>query len=314
MIEKNWSMIVDPKRPIAVKDLETIITEGPGLSFPVHRTDLYNLANKKWKEYIQEMSLIMQSELAEAIRTGNNKDYARIIKRIASIDSRYRLVRASLKGTKLKLKVGLTDFKEHMSTGAAAVNDPGYGKALERAGREDANDPYHYFSNPASTCVSVRTSDGHVVIGLRNNSVATYRGYYHIIGGFVKPNDENKQGFSISDVNFLEKMKTELEEELGLNDDQYFNVDFLGTVRNGISNHPEFMYSLQVDMTQEELVESWKTARDKFEHRKLCFVQIRGLMDFMKHGIFSDGPLQGQPVKFVPSGEANLIKVAEYYA
>ena len=103
-------------------------------------------------------------------------------------------------------------------------------------------------------------------------------------------------------------------EELGVGEEHYSSeMDFLGIVRNGGSFHPEFMYSARLSITKDDLTGFWEKAEDKGEHSNIKFVKVNELEDWMSNGTYKNGSRKGEPIRFVPSGEATLLKTAEFY-
>ncbi len=308
-------MIVDVEKPIPINDLETIIIEGSNLSFPlIKRADLYNEMVNKWNDFLVEMAGRMKEKIRGAINDGSDDDYNRYILRIASNGSRYRLDSVTLKskysdgmnvkGAILEMSIGLTSFMEYMSTGVAADHHPEYRRKLINAGIEDAGNPYHYFANPLATCAAIITKEGYSMVGQRSKYVSTHPGWYNVVGGFVRPNEFNDPNFSLEKIDFYENMKQELNEEVGVDDEDIQHSFFSGIVRHGTSLHPELMYIVNLNLDKNELLDKWKVAKDNFEHKNLLFVPVEKLYEFVRDSEES----------FSPSGEAVLLKVYDFYS
>ncbi len=297
----TWELIIEPKSPIPINELELVIKEGDALQFPLHRSYENNLINDYWNKFIVDMALRKKDNLENS---NKEEHFIRAIKHIASISSMYRLNNASLNKNQLKLRLGLTDFKEYIGTTQEALINNSFRKKLINAGTEDHNDPNYYFANPLAVCTNIITSDNKIPIGMRSNTVAIYKNVPHIIGGYVKVNGENKPDFSVKDVNLFDNILKELEQELGLNQEHIISSDFLGLVRNNITRGPEMIYNMTLNITSEELIYSWKhNSEDRFEHRDINFYDKNELPKFIN---INKG-------KMVPSGEAALTLFLEKY-
>ncbi|MBI5002634.1 hypothetical protein HZC31_04570 [Candidatus Woesearchaeota archaeon] len=304
-MEQTWEMVVEPKHPIAVSELELTVTQGRNLEIPFERAALIDEINDYWNSFIQDMALRQREKIRDALARGDNAAYTQAIQHIAGITSMYRLNYASLDGSQLALNIGVTDFKEYIGTTQRALSDSVFRSRIITAGLEDCADSNYYFANPLATCAVLVTADGYVPVGLRGNTVAIYPNTYHVVGGYVKINEEKKANFSVADVDPFANMKKELEGEMGLVDTTMASAAFLGIARNKITRGPEALYAIHLAFSKNDLMESWRaTAKDKYEHRNLTFYATADLSTF----------LTKERGCIVPSGEAALTLFARHYS
>jgi hypothetical protein len=304
MTENTWEMIVEPEKPMPVSELETTVKEGEGLNFPIKRSYEMNLVNSYWDEFVTDMAMRHKNDILTALQKGDTKGFQRIMERVASISSMYRLNNASLKGKKLEAEFGITNFKDYIGTTQHALIDPQFRQMLMDAGIEDANNPNHYFSNPVATCANIVTCDRFVPMGMRSNKVAIYPGVPSVIGGYVKVNGDNNPDFSTRDVDLFSNMKKELSEEIGLNKEDMISTDFLGVIRNKATRGPEAVYNVSLNIASDELYKRWNSkSKDKFEHRNITFHPVKELPRFIEEW-------KG---RMSPTGEATLTLFLKHY-
>ena len=189
--KKKWEIVVEPKSPIPIENLETIIEEGENLNFPIHRSFIYNLINQHWDMFIEDMAQRKKEDLKHAILNNNEEAFREHIRHISSINSYYRMNNAEFSANKLKLVLSLTDFREYIGTTMYSLLDKQFKELLMRLGEEDKNDPNYYFANPLAVCSNIVTSDRKVPICMRSKKVSIYPETLHVIGGFVKANYHN---------------------------------------------------------------------------------------------------------------------------
>ena len=305
MSPKTWELIVEPKKPIPISDLELVVHEGDSLNFPIHRAFESNAVNSHWSNFVQDMTKAYEKDIFDAIKNGNKQELGRIMRQVAGINSMYRLNDATLEGNRLVIDMGVTNFKDYIGTSQRALLDPEFRKILMAAGVTDHNNPNHYFSNPLATCSSIVTSDGFILVGTRSEKVAIYPGVPHVTGGYVKVNGDNRPDFTVKDVDLFSNMRKELYEELGLTDEDVTSKDFLGIVRNLITRAPEALYNISLNINSDELHHRWKTkSRDRFEHRNITFYSRDELPGFLRK---NEGTM-------VPTGEATLKLFLQHYA
>jgi hypothetical protein len=299
-----WEMLVEPERSIPLSALELIVHQGENLKIPFSRSDLINDINEYWSTFTKDMALRFKDRIRDALMRGDDEAYARAIQHISGISSMYRLNGASLDNTRLVLNIGVTDFKEYIGTTQRALQDPSFRTRIMNFGLEDHANPNYYFANPLSTCAVLVTADNYVPIGLRGNTVAIYPNTHHIIGGYVKINEDKSTSFCEKYIDLFANMKKELEQEIGVTSPDITSVDFLGIARNTITRGPEALYFVQLTLTRDELEQRWKNrARDKYEHRNLTFYPKAELCCF----------LEQQKGNIVPSGEAALTLFMQHY-
>ena len=147
MTGKTWEMIIEPEKPIPIDELETVITEGLGLHFPIHRSYEFNLLNKHWNDFIVDMAVRRKGELLDFLRNEDIPSFQKSIFFTGGISSMYRFNSASIDGKTLKLYIGITDFKDYIGTTQRALIDPEFRELLMKAGKEDNQDQSHYFAN-----------------------------------------------------------------------------------------------------------------------------------------------------------------------
>lgn len=302
--DQTWEMIVEAERPISVSNLETRVSQGRGLEIPLRRSDLINQINIYWNVFTSEMALKKKEEIRAALQAGDNKAYTRAIQHITGISSMYRFNSARLIDSRLILDLGTTDFKEYIGTTQRSLSDSVFRLSLMSAGKEDHENPNYYFANPLATCAVLVSSDGYVPIGFRGNNVAIYPNTHHVIGGYVRINEDKIIDFFERDIDLFANMKTEIKGEVGLSDPDFASINFLGIARNVITRGPEALYVVKLSLTANEVQTKWReNAIDKYEHRNLTFYRAEDVPAFLKQN-------QG---KMVPSGEAALTLYARHY-
>ncbi|HIH12021.1 TPA: hypothetical protein HA241_07570 [Candidatus Woesearchaeota archaeon] len=304
--QKTWEVIVEPENPFPIRDLRVHTAQGEPLKFPLHRVNLNDEILRYWDRKQIEMVTARAETFAQALRQVDTPTIARMQRQIGGIDQKYRCTAAVLRDQDLYLALSVTNYMMFVGTNERAINDQEFRARLIQAGLEDAADPNRYFANPLAMCAVVygfnRVDDHtsiYVPIALRSDKVAIYPNVHHVFGGIV---DVGEQG---GRIDFGERMRTELREEIGLEDREMGDLSFRGIIRQGPSRIPEVISSLPIYVDQNTLQERWRTkAPAKFEHRNLTLYGIRDIEPF----------LEEYGATMVPSGAAALDSFLRHHS
>lgn len=136
----------------------------------------------------------------------------------------FRFVEASIQDDRLHILVGDTTYKEYVTTRVPEF-------AASRARRE--------LGNALSICSVVETSDGYILLELREG-VDVYVGRYHVIGGFFERNLDMAVGSAQPDP--FAAMRREIREETGIQSTDISEQYVLGIVYDLATPHAEICF------------------------------------------------------------------------
>ena len=149
--------------------------------------------------------------------------------------------------------------------------------------------PKPELSNALAACAVVETVEGSVFIGERNLKLAETSGVWHVPGGtFDKV------------INPIDLMRRELAEELNVSAQDVQYAVCLGFAENLIMKKPEFLCYFHLKLTEKQLEDKLKDAKDKDEHTDYALVPMEELKDFMDIH------------PFAPIGKACINRYLEY--
>ncbi|MEK6950500.1 MAG: hypothetical protein AABX13_02145 [Nanoarchaeota archaeon] len=307
-----WEPLVRPPEPIPFSELEIIVAEGDSFNVGLRRPELYREILTYWNKSQIEQTVVRARDLATALLQQDEAKIARMQSQIGGVQPMWSLSRAVLEGNKLYLALNSVDFMDYTGTNVQASCDPEFRARLMQAGTEDYGDPNRYFANPLAINVAIygsnsgfnsgaksgeksfrQASDLYVVIGKRSDKVNFYPNVYHVIGGYVKNGADGKK------IDLAGNLCRELQEEIGLKEEQVGKLLFQGIIRQIPSRVPEVICSLPVYASQEGVERSWREkAPAKFEHRNLHFYPLSKIPTFLEEHSRS---------MIAPSGQASLM-------
>ncbi len=311
-----WEPLVEPPEPIPFSDLEIIVAEGDPFIVGLRRPELYREILEYWDKSQLEQTIVRARDLATALLQPDEAKIARLQKQIGGVEPKLSLSRAVLEGNKLYLAINSVNFMDYTGTNVRASHDPEFRGRLMQAGREDYGDPNHYFANPLAVNAVVYglnqgernprsapdnptldnptpDNSNYVVIGKRSDKVNFYPNVYHVIGGYINASTDRKK------IDLAGNLRRELQEEIGLGEEQMGELLFQGIIRQIPSRVPEVICSLPIYASKEEVERSWRErSPGKFEHRNINFYPLLEIPAFLEEHSSS---------MIAPSGQAALM-------
>lgn len=122
---------------------------------------------------------------------------------------------------------------------------------------------WELFSNPLGTSATIRTADGWLVQGRRNERVACHPGYVHSFGGGIEPGERRADGT----FDAFASIGRELREELGIDGAEIVEQVCLGMIRDARIRQPEMIFDVAVRLTRDEL--AGRIAAGDEEHTRI---------------------------------------------
>ena len=300
MYERTWEPLIEPDSPIPVSDLEIRVSKGSPLTLAADRPKLYKEALDYWNASQAKIAKARSDEIISALQSGDEDAIAKIMKMIGGVSPSQRLTYASLRDKSLSLAISGTNYMEFIGTNEQAINNEGFRKRLMDAGFNDYADENAYFANPLAACTVINGVEGgkaYAIVGVRSNKVAIYPNVHHVSGGLVDIDED------CSHLSFKNHVEKELQEEVGLDENEFSSPMLYAMIRQLPSRHPEAVLGVTVKIGKGELMERWKkSAPDKFEHRNLSFYTTDEIPQFLETFGHS----------MVPSGAAALEYVMRY--
>jgi 8-oxo-dGTP pyrophosphatase MutT (NUDIX family) len=146
----------------------------------------------------------------------------------------FRFIETSIQNGNLHLLVGDTSYKEYVTT---------------RVPEFAANRALHELGNALSICSVVETSDGYILLELREG-VDVYVGRYHVIGGFFERDLDMAVGSTQPDP--FAAMQREIREETGIQRTDISEQYVLGIVYDLATPHAEicFLTRLHIPLSE----------------------------------------------------------------
>ena len=126
-------------------------------------------------------------------------------------------------------------------------------------------------ANPLGVSCALETSDGWLLLGRRNQSVAYYPDRIHPFAGSMDPRANPTP-------NVFEEIHRELREEVGLQADQLIQTRCVGLVEDVLLHHPELIFTVRtslaraavengLDISEHDHVEAFHIDRKAIEQR-----------------------------------------------
>lgn len=151
-----------------------------------------------------------------------------------------------------------------------------YRETIHRKGKRDEfleSKIGEEISNQMGSGGVIKTVDGYYLFRTASKQNSTYNGELQVsFGGSMN---------SLTTGTFQDNLPLlvfrELEEELGVNKRNIKRLEFLGTSYDECTlGKPEMVWLVELDITKEEVLESFKTAKDNWESAELIFVKSAG--------------------------------------
>ncbi|MCD4829993.1 MAG: NUDIX domain-containing protein [Candidatus Cloacimonetes bacterium] len=128
-------------------------------------------------------------------------------------------------------------------------------------------------ANSLACCCVCETTDDHVLLGLRSQSVAEDRGIWHIPGG-------NLDDIAAGDAAPFEQVRREVEEEAHVSAEHIAALTCLGMGRSLRTWKPEFLFHARLTLNAEQLRTRLAHAQDAGEHTEWRLVPSSGVAGF----------------------------------
>jgi len=173
----------------------------------------------------QEIERVWQCALAEAGRQN----------RLLFPGPLCRLERYAVEGGHLRLRTGLTDYREFLGTNRNLAALSGF------FGETSCAD---YLADPLAVCTVLTTADDALLIARRTGRTMEHSGFWHVVGGHVEP---------ARPVNVFESVRKELREELGVSTEEIPEMICLGLARAKETHKPELLFYSRLSVTWEDL-------------------------------------------------------------
>ncbi len=146
-------------------------------------------------------------------------------------------------GDTLDLNFSLTSYRLFVGTNIAIAQRP------------DDSITDEFLARSIGVSPALVSSDGFLLMGRRNASVAYYPNRLHPFAGAIEPRGES--------VNLFVEVRRELREELSLNDQDIAEIRCTGIVEDTTLRHPEMMFAVRSNRTRAE-IESQVDAGEHF--------------------------------------------------
>ncbi len=127
-------------------------------------------------------------------------------------------------------------------------------------------------ANPIGLSPALRTADGWLVLGRRNERVAYYPGRVHPFSGCLEPGDgtvAQANGGSAEAPDVFAAVRRELGEELHLSPDDLTDLRLTGLAEDPRLRQPELIFRVQTRRTREQL----QSQLDPAEHREIVAIE-----------------------------------------
>jgi 8-oxo-dGTP pyrophosphatase MutT (NUDIX family) len=102
-----------------------------------------------------------------------------------------------------------------------------------------------YLANPLGVSAALRSRDGRMVMGRRNQSVAYYPGLLHPFAGSVEVRPV---------VNLFDDIRRELREEIGFGPSDIASMRFVGIAQDRMLVHPEAIFVVDSTRAADEII------------------------------------------------------------
>lgn len=194
-------------------------------------------------------------------------------------DRKLRYDRCDLTGKVPGIYLGPTHFNEHLATGIASVEDKQLYDYLTKKGFRDFNDKKAYFADVIGVNATVETIEGYILIFKRSEESRLYKNHWHVIGEHL---DTDLKLFEEKNpTNYFKNMIHEqillgLKDELGIIPKE---LKLTGLVRDILG--PNFTYTAKTDETVDEILKSFKHAKETADHSGFQKLKLQKLVDLL---------------------------------
>ncbi len=174
-------------------------------------------------------------------------------------------------------------------------------KQLQRSGKLQHNGFGYYFSCALAVNVLPRTSEGNIIVGIREGE--NYNGWIHGVAGWMEFKKD------VSKVNPLHDCHRELEEEVGIKKDNVTSLLLLGQVSYPHTLESDIIFLAQLDQPSSYFENgTWKKAVDAKEHHELATLKNREQVCML----LEEGKLpDGKRYQTMPSTQYGLEVIAK---
>ncbi len=135
--------------------------------------------------------------------------------------------------------------------------------------------PDSFRADPIGMTIIPVTRDRKIIVSKRSRKMEQNPNKLYFIGGYAEPPINEDEA-----IDFVDEALREAKEEMGVDD--FAQLMFIGLAYDSIYCHPELFSVAIVNVTEEELLNSWKTAKDRDESELLRSIPIEddGRVDF----------------------------------
>lgn len=188
--------------------------------------------------------------------------------------SKYRLcevIASTTSSKKLKLVVGLTDYKSFITTNACG--DALLFHELCKLGEEKHGDVRAYISDTLGVSACVISSDRYIVLIRRSSVTGELAGFVDTPGGHPEPEDATSRGF-IHEL--FSSIKEEVVAEINIPAVHLSEPLLLGIVRQGHSNgRPGASFLIRCALSSLDILKMYKAGgKESHESSEIIFIPI----------------------------------------
>ncbi len=176
----------------------------------------------------------------------------------------FRFVEACVQDGILHIVVGDTSYKEYVTTRV-----PAFTRGRAR----------HELGNALAICSVVETSDGSILLDLRQG-VDVYVGRYHVIGGFLERNRDSTTGCTQPDP--FAAIRREIREETGIQGADISEQYCLGIVYDLATPHAEICFLTRLHIPLSEVL-TRQPEDDEIKQLHPLQVTAESLQTFLVH-------------------------------
>jgi len=176
-------------------------------------------------------------------------------------DPQYGLLNYEVKDGTLKLCLKPVTYYEALVDWKLGQM-PEIKEKVERISSKYLDNPYALFGRVLAVNTSIRLSDGSYLLTYRDPETFDYWLSFHNVGGHPKEKDKAPDGFV---YDWVEVMKTQIENELGIERELISDVKLLGLAHNVHTYKPDLLFESYVNITPEELIRRKGIESERFE-------------------------------------------------
>jgi len=286
-IQNPWSM----KNDVIVE----FLSDCDGITVDECEAEISNLYNRKILEEFEETINKSWDEIVEK----NNRLFN---------GQKFRYSHVEEKLGKLIFKIGLTSYKEYMSTNLSESFENLQLKGIEQMSNKNA-----FVAHPLAVSGVVVTNDDKVVFQMRAGWVAESANLLDLPGGHPEPTlaagvDNLREFVSFSQLNgqncmkeIFDSMYNEVRDEVNVPITSLSDIKLMAVVRNKATGwRPVCVYKLKCNLSSNEILELYnKGGNETDESTKLVFIPTQKVLQMEQ-----DVPETWQ--KLCPSGKSTV--------